>query len=343
MIHKLILKNFQKHKALTLKLDPHVTTIVGPSDSGKSAIIRALRWATLNQPRGDSFIRDGAGSTRVTVRIDENKITRAKGKKNTYKLNGKTFYAFGAVVPDEISQALNLGELNFQGQHDAPFWFSASAGQVSRELNQIVDLGVIDTTLSNLAGALRKARVEESLILSRYESAKDKKKKLRPALEFQRQFKALEAQQQEGEAQAQRACRLSELVSQAELLRGRLASNSEALGEADDVYRLGEVWKESKEERDTLSKLVQSAAEMREVASIKVPSTKKLDALEKKWWDGESRVNLLTSLVTNAEECGKILKRAEENLKAEHKAFEDQMFSEEICPLCETPYDGCYT
>ena len=43
-IKKIILQNFQSHKYSIVELDEQLNVIVGPSDSGKSAIIRALKW-----------------------------------------------------------------------------------------------------------------------------------------------------------------------------------------------------------------------------------------------------------------------------------------------------------
>lgn len=41
MIRRIVLRNFQNHRRLRIDLDPRVTTVVGPSDAGKSAVVRA--------------------------------------------------------------------------------------------------------------------------------------------------------------------------------------------------------------------------------------------------------------------------------------------------------------
>ena len=56
-IKKIILENFQSHKYSVIELNEELNVIVGPSDSGKSAIIRGLKWALYNEPSGDYFIR----------------------------------------------------------------------------------------------------------------------------------------------------------------------------------------------------------------------------------------------------------------------------------------------
>ena len=43
------LENFQSHKNSIIDFDRGLNVIVGPSDSGKSAIIRAIKWALYNE------------------------------------------------------------------------------------------------------------------------------------------------------------------------------------------------------------------------------------------------------------------------------------------------------
>ena len=141
MIKKLRIKNFQKHKSIDIEFDDHITSIVGPSDSGKSALIRALKWVITNKPNGMEFIREGSKKCSVRIETDNHKITRSRGTENTYHLDKEVFHAFGNNVPKEIIDSLRMDEINFQGQHVSPCWLNESAGQVSRNLNQIVNLG----------------------------------------------------------------------------------------------------------------------------------------------------------------------------------------------------------
>lgn len=167
MIERLLIKNFQAHEKLDLVFDPAVTVIVGRTDSGKSSIIRALRWALLNQPRGSSFTKHGESFVGVKVKIDGATVSRSKdGNDNHYSLGDSKFTAFGSNVPETITEFLKVDDLNFQQQHDAPFWLSLSSGEVSRRLNEIVDLTVIDKATSEIKSQLlaQKKLVESNLI-----------------------------------------------------------------------------------------------------------------------------------------------------------------------------------
>jgi exonuclease SbcC len=155
MIKTLHIANFQSHKDTLIEFDPGVNIIVGASDSGKTAIIRALRWLITNRPSGDAFRSMWGGDTSVMM----DNITRVKGKnKNGYTYDENEYQAAGADVPESVAQALNFSDLSWQGQMDSPFLLSASSGEVARALNEVADLDKIDSTLSNANRMIRDNR-----------------------------------------------------------------------------------------------------------------------------------------------------------------------------------------
>jgi len=205
-VETIILSNFQAHKDLRLALSP-ITSIVGPSDIGKSAILRALRWCCLNDFAGDDFITWGEKETFVHLLIREQKkvfqIIRTKSARhNAYALDKEEFKAVGTGVPDRISNLLRLSEINFQGQFDSPFWFSESAPEISRQLNRVIDLSVIDTSLSFIASAVRSASERVALLTERLEGWRREQNELEPQRARAAQFRALEKlEQKQNEAE----------------------------------------------------------------------------------------------------------------------------------------------
>jgi DNA repair ATPase RecN len=160
MIEKVQIENFQSHKFTVLEFDKGVNIIVGKSDSGKSAIIRNLNWIVNNRPTGNSFIRHGVGvdecSTLLSFYDKIPNISRVKNKKeNTYYIDGDPLKAVGTDVPEEVQTLLNMSEINFQKQLDAPFLISNTAGDVGRFLNRIVNIDQIDTTLKKIESMRR--------------------------------------------------------------------------------------------------------------------------------------------------------------------------------------------
>jgi AAA15 family ATPase/GTPase len=168
MIETLRLENFQAHDETILQLHPGVNVIAGSSNSGKSSILRALNWLIYNRPSGEAFVshwaRDAKGNqkqdTSITAIIAGIPFVRKKSKTtgNSYHIADKTLEAVGLDVPEEISTALNMSEVNTQRQHDSPFLLSESPGEVARFFNKIVHFDAIDTYLSTIESKKRKTK-----------------------------------------------------------------------------------------------------------------------------------------------------------------------------------------
>lgn len=173
MLSKISIFNFQSHSQTELLLHKNINMIIGSSDSGKTALLRSLSWVINNKPSGDSFRSYFGGDTIVSLTIDNNTVERIKtDKKNQYKLNDKVFEAFGQEVPEEIKNTVNFSDVNFQYQMDAPFLFCESSGEVAKYINKIVDLDLIDRSLSNIEKTKRKFNEKlesERLTLKQYQ------------------------------------------------------------------------------------------------------------------------------------------------------------------------------
>lgn len=156
MIHSITLNNYMSHKAATFELHPGMNAIIGESRAGKSTVIRALdltrrnaiplrhisRWARKRNKKGDMVLTD-----RMSVAIATSKGTVERfrdAKENGYTVNGKKLVAVGTDVPAEVSEVLNLTDVNFALQHDPHFFLSWTPGAISRYLNDICGMEVID-------------------------------------------------------------------------------------------------------------------------------------------------------------------------------------------------------
>ena len=80
MFKSLCIENFQSHKKTVLNFDAGVKVIIGRSDSGKSAIIRAIRWLVENKPNGNSFINYDESKASVEIDIGDTILKRGKDK-----------------------------------------------------------------------------------------------------------------------------------------------------------------------------------------------------------------------------------------------------------------------
>ena len=156
MIRKISAFNFQSHKKSVLNLHHGVNAIIGTSDSGKSAlIIRLLVWVLNNRPLGDAFRSIWGGETRAEIETDENLIVRSKDKKDVYKIDDLELKAFNKDVPDEVTQSLNMSDINIARQFDRPYLLDSSSGEIAQHFNQIAHLDKIDSSLSKIQSQIR--------------------------------------------------------------------------------------------------------------------------------------------------------------------------------------------
>ncbi|MGB4168289.1 MAG: AAA family ATPase [Tepidanaerobacteraceae bacterium] len=183
-IKSLKLINFQSHKETQINFHEGLTVILGQTDQGKSAIIRALKWVLYNEPRGTDFITAGCKYCRVELEMqDGSKIIRERdGQRNRYILeqNGQEhiFEGFGNTVPLEIVKAHGIPKIfidrdatsavNLAEQLEPPFLISESGSNRAKALGRLVGIHIIDaaqrTTLKDLVDKQQRYKLLEEEI-----------------------------------------------------------------------------------------------------------------------------------------------------------------------------------
>lgn len=164
-ISRILIENFQSHSKTEIRpAGPgSLTVITGPTDSGKTAVVRALRWVMYNEPQGSDFIRAGCDFARVTLELaDGTLVARERGKSyNRYALvtegQRRVLEGFGASVPAEVQELLGVrpvtfGDIevrpNLAGQLEGPFLgTSVSAGARARVLGKLAGTEEVDLAL----------------------------------------------------------------------------------------------------------------------------------------------------------------------------------------------------
>lgn len=161
------IENFQSHSHTKLEFDEGVNVIIGPSDSGKTAVIRAMKWIFFNEPSGTDIIKKGETSAKVTLKLNTGfKIIRGRDKsKNYYEIiaeddETQRFEGFGLNVPQEIIDItginkIDLGNmklsLNIAEQLESPFLITDSPSIKANALGKLAGVDVIDKALGNLS------------------------------------------------------------------------------------------------------------------------------------------------------------------------------------------------
>lgn len=162
--------NFQSHKHTKLKFTNGTNALIGSSNSGKTAVIRAIQWCLLNTPSGVGFINVGETEACVKVYLSNGKtIERRRNKKSTvniYRLyeNGEMIHeytGFGGNIPPEIVEAHGIvpiaGDVYFQFAHqlEAPFMLSLKPRKRAEVLGNLEELSRIDKALTDTNDDIR--------------------------------------------------------------------------------------------------------------------------------------------------------------------------------------------
>ena len=336
MLEKLTIRDYQLHEKLVLEFGNGVTTLTGPSESGKSAAVRALRTLTTNRSAGVGSIRRGSEGYRLRLRFDDGRsLGRIRGVDNTYILDGRELRAFGTNVPEEVSEALNVCDLTFQGQHDPPFGFNLSPAQLSRNLNEIVNLESIDTALANVMKELRKAKATVGVCRDRLKGAK----KVRESLSWVRTMR-------------KRLLRLERLYSMGEDLRLKASSLGDTLGTIQTLSRrekgLGGLVNASPEvvERGEriailsvligeLKRLLEQLGKAKRKSRVVVPEIDHVEALKTEGDTVDTKCSDLEHLLGQIEEAERIENQCHQQLRTSEKRL--RKLSKGKCPTCGTP------
>lgn len=115
MMTRLTLTNFMAHAATTFEFPPGLSVLTGPNNTGKSAVVEALRCLTQN-PAPRHVIRHGADEARVSLTLsDGTTVTWVRRPRYAlYELarpgaaEPEVFAKFGRTPPAEILDILRL-------------------------------------------------------------------------------------------------------------------------------------------------------------------------------------------------------------------------------------------
>lgn len=155
MLQQVNITHFQSLHSVALPLGSF-TVIVGRTDSGKSAFIRALQTLTSNR-RGSGFITRGERTAVIEATTPTATVTLRRGvssddKDNRYTITPHDGTApqvhtkLNAQTPLEVSRALGIPStdpLNYALQFDSPYLLKESPGEVARVLGALTNVHIL--------------------------------------------------------------------------------------------------------------------------------------------------------------------------------------------------------
>lgn len=193
-ISKVIVENFQSHEYTEVDFGDF-NGIVGPSDNGKTALIRAIIWVLYNNPSGTSYIRKGENKCQVTILFDDGAsiVKTRTAKIHSYDLSepGKEpihLEAFGVGPVDEVVAFHRMGfvdlfgekqTLNVCEQLDAPFFLGESPATKALIIGRLGNTEVIDKAIKNNAADLREVKAQIKVYKGQLKDVKSELKELK--------------------------------------------------------------------------------------------------------------------------------------------------------------------
>jgi exonuclease SbcC len=116
MIKRITVENFMAHKSTALELAAGVTVITGPNNSGKSALVEAIRSIAHNPPFARSAIRHGEKKAVVRLELDSGETIEweRNDKTSIYKVSlpdcasPEVYAKFGKTPPEDVRALLRI-------------------------------------------------------------------------------------------------------------------------------------------------------------------------------------------------------------------------------------------
>ena len=348
MIQSLELFNFESHRHSLFEFVPGVNIVVGATDAGKTAIMRAFRWCINNRPSGNDFVswegvNDGS-DTSVIISTDTDVVTRSKGKIELYKVNKLELKAFNKDVPSEVSRALNLSEVNIKSQFASHFLLSETAGEVAQFFNKIARLDIIDISTNNVNKWIKDIQQNIAVKNRLVEENQAKLKTFDYLTEFEQEVETLEDAEVDLREMQSQYDQLSKLLADidevnAAIEQEQLTLQSETLiNSILDDYRQRRTLQAQYDSLTTLLNEIDDVQrQLDEYQQLLSCETLINDLLKlyKERTVAETEHTKLSRLLRNISSTEVQLEQAGRRYNTLHKQFEDEF--PDVCPLCGKP------
>lgn len=329
-LSRLVVRGFQVHRRLAIRLG-RITSIIGRTDVGKSAVLRAIWWLCTNRPAGRSFVSRGEDRAVVRLEIGKRVIRRIRAaRRNVYELDGRVLEGFASGVPEDVAKALNISDLSYQRQHDGPFWIGSSAAEVSRQVNEIVDLAVIDRTLSRLGAVCRLWKAKGISLRSLVREQKALVIRLGAVRSIDKSFRDVERIAVHKKRAAVAIEMLTAMVLEAEGLEDRIQTCQIRLRTLQQVQKQGRRLETVRNRYDSLASIIQ-AIEQLEPLLIPPPNIELVESTYRSLKSILGRYRSIFTLINQCNSVTRVIAETTAELNPLEKRFAKGV---RVCPLC---------
>ncbi len=344
MLKKLTINNFQSHRKTTLEFAEGVNVIVGTSDSGKSAILRSLRWLIWNRPSGDAIRSWWGGDVEVTLETTEDTICRRKSKIDEYILNDNEPYrAFKTDVPQEITDSIHISEINFQQQSERYFLLNSTPGEVAKFFNKVAHLDQIDKGSTYIRSSISSLTSDLKKLKSDRKEKRDELDSFDYLEKFEMELEVLEQMQSEKDSLFKSINILNNLIQSISNMEEEISIYDSILDMetlVDSIIISNDKRKGIKNEISNIEDLILSLHRISEkenkiqnLLNLEEDVINVLDSVNKKS-DTQKQKESLNLILINYKQIETRLNEETKKIEILEKKFEDNF--PDICPLCNS-------
>ena len=347
MINYIDIKGWEGHTHSYLEFPPGVSVLIGPTDAGKSAVLRALMGVAFNRPLDKSVINDKAKEYAVTLGLTEGReITRTRnqsGNKNTYEMDGSIYKAFGHNPPEDVQTTLNLDhDLNIQAQIDPIFLIQSSPGEVARHFNESAGLDEIDKSMSSLHSRERKLKSEVQQHETRTKELQEQLERYAGLEEVEGKLSELEQEQVHLDQLRQKREQIkqhTDRVWQAQKKAEQYRKKTRLQGSVQECLDLQEQIKTKKQEREEIKRQVdrvqqaqRKVEQYRKKTELRDPVQECLNLVEHIEAKKQERRDW-QDLTAKTRKVNKAVDKARKGLQKFYTEWEEN--APDTCPLCD--------
>lgn len=195
------LKNFQSIAEADLEFTPGINLIVGQSNSGKTAILRAVNAVIDNPTRGKYYIKKGAKSSEVDINYEGNNIGwKRTPSESTYEINGELFKKTGRDNLFDLNKNTGFvtdssgNVMNIEGEWNLPFPFDRTPSELFKLFENVFcisDSAVILKSFKDEEASIVKDKLVQEDKLARLNKKHDALKELETEINIPKYSKKL--------------------------------------------------------------------------------------------------------------------------------------------------------
>jgi hypothetical protein len=357
MIKFLEFEFFQPYSYGCLELSPGVNVIIAPSDKGKTSIQRGVEWVRTNRPLGDVYnswhAPEGAHTSFSICKTDGSLVgkSRLKGTTRYFVTKDDKELEFQEAVardvPSEVTEVLNLSDINVQEQ-EAPYFLiqNSSPGEVAKLFNGLMGWNIIDRLFKNLDGKIRATRESEKSTEKLLKQSQAEFKGYAYLDEFQRRFDIVQARSRlyknnMGTISSVRSILVAISIVNEDIdkLKKKTKLESRILTLMEKV----EIFQNKNTKKEKLTVLVSDIKETEEILEAKEiieELDNRLIQLTSKIADREkiqNNIRNLQSLVVSIKLAEKSVGEKTKIYENQKKLLESKVKEYKVCPFCGQP------